>query len=149
MNTQDERVMGALAHIAALLPVMGIIASIVIWVTQKDKSRFVAFQALQAIAYQLTFIVVWLIGMACYMGTFFLTFAGGIMGSVNPDTSLLTGGLFFLPFLVFFGLFALMGIWIIYAIIAAVMVFQGKDFRYFLIGRWVERYSQQMNGTPL
>ena len=51
--SQDERIMAALSHATALLPFMGVIAPIVIWVTQKDKSQYVAFQALQAMAYQL------------------------------------------------------------------------------------------------
>jgi len=36
--TQDERVTAALAHAATLLPMMGALASIVIWATQKDRS---------------------------------------------------------------------------------------------------------------
>jgi uncharacterized Tic20 family protein len=54
--TQDERVMAALSHASALLPMMVIIAPIIIWVTQKEKSQYVAFQSLQAIAYQLSMI---------------------------------------------------------------------------------------------
>jgi len=55
--SQNDKIMAALAHISALLPLMGIIAPIVIWVTQKDKSEYVAFQALQAVAYQLLMIL--------------------------------------------------------------------------------------------
>ena len=51
--SQDERIMAGLAHISAILPMMGMVAPIVIWVTQKDKSKFVSFQALQAVSYQL------------------------------------------------------------------------------------------------
>jgi len=51
--TPDERVTAALAHAATLLPMMGALASIVIWATQKDRSRYVAFQALQAAVYQI------------------------------------------------------------------------------------------------
>jgi uncharacterized Tic20 family protein len=50
---QNDKIMAALAHISALLPLMGVIAPIVIWATQKDKSEYVAFQALQAVVYQL------------------------------------------------------------------------------------------------
>jgi uncharacterized Tic20 family protein len=69
--TQDERVMAALAHISALLPMMGVVAPIIIWVTQKGKSKFVAFQSLQALAYQLSMILAWFVGMGCYMFSFF------------------------------------------------------------------------------
>jgi uncharacterized Tic20 family protein len=62
--TQDERVMAALAQISVLVPFLGVVAPIVIWVTQKDKSRYVAFQSLQAVAFQLTMVFAWFLGGA-------------------------------------------------------------------------------------
>jgi hypothetical protein len=70
---QEEKVMAALAHIAILLPLMGLVAPIVIWATQKDKSAYVNFQALQAVAYQVSLILVWFLGMGCYICSFFGT----------------------------------------------------------------------------
>jgi uncharacterized Tic20 family protein len=64
--------MAALAHIAAIVPFMGVIAPIIIWATQKDKSEYVAFQSLQAVAYQLVMILAWFVGMGCYMLSSFL-----------------------------------------------------------------------------
>ncbi len=139
LSPQDERIIAALAHISVLLPFAGVIAPIVIWVTQKDRSRYVAFQALQAIAFQLLLIIIWMGGMACYMGSFFLTFLGAAVLSSNR----VPGPAVFLPFIVFFVILALMLVFIIYGIVAAVMTFQGKDFHYALIGRWVERYTQR------
>jgi uncharacterized Tic20 family protein len=55
--TQDDRIMAALSHITVILPFFGVVAPIIIWVTQKEKSQYVAFQALQALAYQLSLIV--------------------------------------------------------------------------------------------
>lgn len=141
LSTQDERIIAALSHISILLPMIGIIAPIVIWITQKERSRFVAFQALQAIAFQLLLVVMWFGGMACYMGSFFLTFFGtmarDVIGHSGPPIA------FFLPFVMMFGMLGVMGVFIIYGIVAAVMTFQGKDFRYFLVGKWVERYTQR------
>ncbi len=37
--SRDERVMAALAQISVLVLFLGVVAPIVIWVTQKDKSR--------------------------------------------------------------------------------------------------------------
>lgn len=142
LSAQDERIVAALAHVSVLLPLMGVIAPIVIWVTQKDRSRYVAFQSLQAIAYQLLILVIWFGGIACYIGSFFLTFFGfmipGAGGRIDGPPVF-----FFIPFVVFFGMLALMGLMIIYGIVAAVLTFQGKDFHYLLIGRWVEQYSQR------
>src|SRR5512145_1209636 len=86
--SQNDKIMATLAHASAILPFMGVIAPIVIWVTQKDKSEYVAFQALQAVAYQLLMILAWFVGMGCYMLSFFsmfltIPFAGGD-GDMNP-----------------------------------------------------------------
>ncbi len=142
LSTQDERTLAALAHVSVLLPLMGVIAPIVIWVTQKDRSRFVSFQSLQAIAYQLLMIAIWFLGIACYMGSIFLT----AFTFMLPGTPIPSGGppaFFFIPFVVIFGMLALMGLMVIYGIVAAVLTFQGKDFRYILIGQWIERYNQR------
>ncbi len=41
-RSQDERIMAALAHASAILPMWGAIAAIVIWATQREKSAFTA-----------------------------------------------------------------------------------------------------------
>ena len=146
--TQNDKIMAALAHVSALLPLMGVIAPIVIWATQKDKSEFVAFQALQAIAYQLLMIVAWFVGMGCYMLSFFSTFltipfAGEGMESGPGSLFFMLG--FFIPFAIFGLIFIGGAIFIIYGVVAAIMTFQGKDFRYALLGKRLERYLQKNN----
>lgn len=142
--TPDERVMAALSHVAVLLPMIGIVAPIFIWVTQKDKSRYVAFQALQAVAFQLVMIASWFIGMGCYVLSFFAMVipislsSGGTQPGVSPFETLVV----FIPFLVFGAIFLVGFFFIVYGVIGAVMAFQGKPFRYFLIGRSVERFLQ-------
>jgi uncharacterized Tic20 family protein len=143
--TQDERVMAAISHAAALVPMMGVIAPIIIWVTQKNTSRFVAFQSLQAIAYQLCMIVAWFIGMACYflsfIGVFAFTAVEGTVGS-GKSADLLTGMAVFGPLLVGGAMVVGGFLFIAYAVIAAVLTLQGKPFRYLIIGRAVERFMQ-------
>ena len=50
--TSDEKMMGALAH------VFGPLAAIIVWAIQKEKSRFVKFQALQALAFDMIVAVI-------------------------------------------------------------------------------------------
>ncbi len=136
--TQNDRIMAALAHATAILPVSGVIAPIIIWVTQKDKSEYVAFQALQAIAYQLTIILAWFAGMALYMGSFFGMFLS--MPSAGPSRSV--PAFVFVPFIVM-GLILIGSlVFVLYGLVGAVMVLQGKDFRYILIGNQLKRYLQ-------
>jgi len=140
---QNDRIMAALAHITAVIPMMGMIAPIIIWATQKDKSEYVAFQSLQAIIYQLSIILAWLLGMGCYMAAFFGMFiliplSDSFSNSVPMDIF----GVF-LPFLVMlvmmFGGIA----YVIYGVVAAVMTFQGKNFRYVVIGNRLEKYLSE------
>jgi len=143
---QDERVMAALAHITTIMPFFGIIAPIVIWVTQKEKSRYVAFHGLQALVYQLSMIAVWFVGMGCYMCSFlsiFLTLpfasSSGTTQSINP--LIFIGSL--IPLLVFGAIFIGNFAFIIYGIVGAIMTFRGKPFRYVFIGNRVERFMQE------
>ena len=143
--TQDERVMAALSHISALLPLMGVVAPIIIWVTQKEKSKYIAFQSLQALAFQLSMVLAWFIGMGCYMFSFFGLILGMPLSSPpnsSASSSPLFVVLFAIPFIVM-GLISIGGfIFVVYGIIGAVRSFQGKPFRYAFIGRRVERFMQ-------
>lgn len=146
--SQNDKIMAALAHISAILPFMGVIAPIVIWATQKDKSEYVAFQALQAVAFQLLMILAWFVGMGCYMLSFFgmfltIPFAGSSGSEVNPSAApfFMFGAL--VPFIIFGAIFLGGAIFVIYGVIGAIQVFQGKDFRYIIIGRWLENYLQK------
>jgi uncharacterized protein len=143
--TQDERVMAALANISVLVPFLGVLAPVVIWVTQKDKSCYVAFQSLQAIAFQLTMILAWFVGMSCYMCSFFGMFLviplASSLGS-SQSVNFLFGIPFLFPFAIFGVMFAGGFLFIVYGIAAAIMTFQGKPFRYVIIGRRVERFLQ-------
>jgi uncharacterized Tic20 family protein len=142
VSPQDERVLAALSHISVLLPLIGVMSPILIWVTQKEKSRYVAFQSLQALVYQLCIIITYFIGMACYACSFFSVFFGSsseLSQYIGPSSEYL----FFIPF-IFIGIIFLGGfIYIIYGIIGAIITFQGKPFRYFIIGKRVERFMQR------
>ena len=137
-NSQDDKIVGALAHAAALLPMWGIIAPVLIWVTQREKSEYIRQQSAQALAWQLLQIVLFFIGMGLYMGGIFLTvgtaFLMDEMNSNGPPPA------FFIPvcilgfvFLIFLGSIGI-------ALYAAVRNLQGHDFTYPLIGRRVRAY---------
>ncbi|MGC9398564.1 MAG: DUF4870 domain-containing protein [Anaerolineae bacterium] len=149
MRSQDERIMAALAHVTILLPVWGLVSPIVIWVTQRETSQRVAFQALQALVYQLLLVILWFVGMGCYVLSIFFGIGGGML--MEMETARGGGkivglmGAFF-PFLIL-GVFSLIGLaYMIYGLVGAVQVFRGRDFRYLLIGRWVERYLEEAAG---
>ena len=124
---------------------MGVIAPIVIWVTQKEKSRYVAFQSLQALIYQLAMIIAWFLGMGCYMCSAFGIFIPLAMiestGNAGETEGVLIATMSF-PFIVMSGLFLFGFAFVVYGVIGAILVFQGKPFRYAVIGKRVERFMQ-------
>ena len=150
--TQDERILAALAHASVILPFWGLIGAIVIWATQREKSRFVGFQALQVITYQLVLIVGGFLGVACYMCSFFLMmFLGlpiGALAAQNMATPDFFGGLLAIiisafPFCIM-GILGLVGLaYVLYGLYGAVRVLQGHDFRYAIIGRRLEQYLER------
>ena len=141
LPTQDERIMGALPHLSVLIPYIGVIVPIMIWVTQKDKSRFVYLQALQAAAYQLVLFVATLLGWGCYILSFVLLIP--TIALIQPSSEWPVLAVTFIPFCVL-GLIGLGWLlFLIYGIVAAIQVFQGKAFRYIVIGDQVERFMQK------
>lgn len=144
---QNDKIMAALAHVSAILPLMGVIAPIVIWATQKDKSEFVSFQALQAIVYQLLMILAWFVGMGCYMLSFFSMFLtipfSGSGGDVDPTIAPFFMAGFFVPFIILGAIFIGGAIFILYGIFGAAMTFQGKNFHYIVIGKQLARYLEK------
>jgi len=136
--SQEERTMAALAHGSVVLFGMGVVAAIVLWVTQKEKSRYVAFQALQAVAYHIAGFAIFIVGMGCWLALYFISF---IPLMTTPEES--AGGALWIFLVATFLMlvpFAQMGLWILGGAWGAVRTLQGKDFHYVVIGRYLERW---------
>jgi uncharacterized Tic20 family protein len=126
----DERTWGLLAHLSVLLNLItgfaGPIAALVIYLVYKDRSRFVAYHALQSAIFQL----VWWFGGGVLIG---------VMWAVVGALSAIVIGVVLIPIAVILTLvFALLPLGaLIYGIVGAVQVSQGQDFKYWLVGDWV------------
>jgi uncharacterized Tic20 family protein len=79
--SSDERVMAALAHF------FGLFGALIIWATQKDKSRFVKFQSLQALAFGGLLSIVTMLAMPCILGLMMLSFIGAGLASSQVSAS--------------------------------------------------------------
>jgi len=139
----ESRLLAALAHGSVILQGMGMLVGVLVYVTQREKSRFAAFQALQAAVYQLiTMIVImamWVLWGACYALSFIPLI--GLPEDAPPPPIFWVGlGSMVIPLAVM-ALFGLYGLW------AALRVWQGRDFRYALIGAWLERSGLWKNNT--
>ena len=145
--TQDERIMAALSHLSAILPMWGIIAPIIIWATQREKSAYVRFQSLQALAFQLSIILLWFVGFGCYFLSFFAMFLGIATFAEAFEQSGPPGPFFLLfpglPLCIMGTVFFLSFLYVVYGLIGAVMTLQGRSFRYAIIGSRIERFLQR------
>jgi uncharacterized Tic20 family protein len=145
MRTQDERVMAAIAHATIIFAAAGLLGPLVIWGTQREKSQFLAFQALQAAVYQFVLILGALLVGVLYVCSFFvvpLLAIVSIPAGEGAAVCLPVLGMscsFGILFLIMLGWLAYVG----YGLFAAVSVLQGKDFRYVYLGPWLERYLEQ------
>ena len=130
--SQEERLMAALSHGSILVSGMGIMVAAIVWLTQKEKYPYAAAQAKQATVYQLLtmgFVVAsWLVWGILY------AIILAILIPQNPD-ALESGWGFWFLMVSWIVPLVLMFFWWIYGIWGAVRTWQGRNFRYPLIGR--------------
>ena len=137
LPSQDDKIVAALAHAAAVLPLWGLLVSILIWVTQREKWEYIRQQSLQALAWQAVQICLFMGGMVLYMGSFFIAF-GTTMFWDDSSAAMPPG--FFLPFCVIGSLGIVFVVTIVVALYAAVRNLQGHPFIYPIIGTRVQDY---------
>lgn len=126
LSTQEERNLAMLAHLSILLNMVsgffGGIAAIIIYFIYKDRSRLVAYHAMQSFIFQT---ITW-IGAGVLAGIFISI--GSVFGFlIIPLLCLLPG----------FVLLLLVPVSLIYGVIGGVKVNNGEDFRYWQVGDWV------------
>jgi uncharacterized Tic20 family protein len=140
-TTSEERVLAAVAHF------FGIIASLLVFATQKDRSRFVRFQALQALAFEGVFMVAYMLFMFCLMGAVLVfIFGGAIYIAQSPSNDPVVPGMaigMVAPWLMFMCIMPVVFVALIVRLIAAMSVATGHNFRYPLIGSRVEAFLSE------
>jgi uncharacterized protein len=64
MSPQDERTWSVLAHLSVLAALVGLmpLGALIIWLVYKDRSARVGFHALQALWYQIAWLVILVVG---------------------------------------------------------------------------------------
>ena len=130
----DDKLMSILSHLAILIPNIGILAPIVIWLTQKEKSKFVRYNAVQAIFFQLLFFI--LLMLSLFIGIILMAIS---LMFTNVSSGGEPGTFFWVSMGIMNLYFPLWFFFSIYAIVAAVKSYRGKIFRYLIIGKIVEK----------
>ncbi|MEW6086547.1 MAG: DUF4870 domain-containing protein [Chloroflexota bacterium] len=133
--TTEERIWSVLAHLSALAMGMGLILPVIGWAEQRRKSKYVAFQSLQALGYQTLGYTVWIL-FGLLVGVFSMFFLLFNIEQVANSEPALMGWMF-----AHFGFtFAILGLYFIPPIVAAVACALGRDFRYPLMGIRLAKY---------
>jgi len=124
--SSEERTWSMLAHLSILLNlvsgILGVLAALVIYLVYKDRSRYVAYHALQSLLFQLIF----------WVGAGLLATFAWI---VTVTLMVVLVGFCLLPFAILISLIPLAAL--VYGLIGAIKTSQGEDFRYWLVGDWV------------
>ena len=130
LSEAEERTWSLLAHLSILLNLItgfvGPIAALIIYLVYKDRSRKVAYHALQALIFQLIF---W------YGGGLLI---GAMWVFVGALSAILIGIILIPIAIVMILILAVLPMGaVIYGIIGSIQVNQGQDFEYWLVGKWM------------
>lgn len=127
LTPSDERTWAMLAHLSILVNLisggLGIVAALLIYLVYKDRSRYVAYQSLQAFLFQLIF---WLGGWTLV----------GIAWAISGLLSAVLVGCLFMPFALLLSLVPIGAV--VYGVVGGIQCSQGEDFRYWLVGEWAQ-----------
>jgi hypothetical protein len=125
LSSSDERTWAMLAHLSILLNlitgILGPLVALVIYLYYKDRSEYVAFNALQSFLFQLVF----------WVGAGLLA---GLLFAISGVLSIIIVGLICLPFACVISLVPVAAL--VFGVIGAIDASQGKDFEYILVGPW-------------
>ncbi|MCB0119264.1 MAG: DUF4870 domain-containing protein [Anaerolineales bacterium] len=126
LTPAEERQWAMFAHLGVLVNLisgfLGPLVPLAIYFIYKDRSRYVAYQSLQALIFQL----IWWIGGGALTGV-----AWAITGTLSAFVI----GLICVPFACIISAMPLAALG--YGIYAGIQCNQGVDFKYWLIGDWM------------
>lgn len=122
-STSDERLLGMLAHLSIFFG--GIILPIILWATQKDKSKFVTYNSLLALFYHISYTI--LILLYVILMVVILIVMGVGIGSMNKQSGGEMPGIMIVFMIALYaGMFVLIFAGIGYGIYLAIKTYQGK-----------------------
>ena len=126
LTPAEERQWSMFAHLGVLVNLisgfLGPLVPLAIYFIYKDRSRYVAYQSLQALIFQL----IWWIGGGALTGV-----AWAITGTLSAFVI----GLICVPFACIISAMPLAALG--YGVYAGIQCNQGVDFKYWLIGDWM------------
>jgi len=140
--TTEERIWAVIAHLSALAFGLGLVLPVIGWADQRNKSRYAAFQCLQAFGYQSLGYTVWLLTYIVVVILLTIVFVILIPGAGNDSPFIAAwSGIFLLV------IFGLLGLYMLLPVIAAIACGFGRNFQYPILGKRLARYLEYGNET--
>lgn len=137
LSEKQENILSALAHGSIVAQGLGIAVGVILYITQRDRSERVAFQALQAAVYQLIGMLVvvgtWMVWFIFYMATFIPMMQQPEAFEDAPPP------LFWVGMLTMIVPMALTMLLWAYGLLGAIQTLRGRDFRYLVLGRLLNK----------
>jgi len=126
LSRSEEQQWAMFAHLGVLVNLvsgfLGPLVPLIIYMLYKDRSRYVAYQSLQALIFQL----IWWVGGGILTGVAW--FVTGIL-------SAFVVGILCIPFACVISAMPLIALG--YGVYGGIQTSQGQDFKYWLVGDWV------------
>ncbi len=126
LSPAEERQWAMLAHFGTLVNLisgfLGPVVPLAIYMIYKDRSRYVAYQSLQALVFQL---VGWVGGWA----------VAGAAWAISGVLSAVIIGLLCMPIACILSAIPLAAL--VYGVYGGIQANQGQDFKYWLVGDWM------------
>ena len=136
--TSEEKVLAALAHGSVMFMFLGPLGAVIIWAIQRTKSKYVRYHALQAMGYQVFSFWAWMIAIFLFMILFFGILVVLVIITGDPASGTPPDFIFFIQPLFMLFIFGMWGLLFLFGFIGAVLCMMGKEFRYPLIGSWLQ-----------
>jgi uncharacterized Tic20 family protein len=131
----------------------GVATPLLVWFSQNERSARLRFQSMQAAAYQIIALVLYMLGMAVYMAVFFGMFISLILSGTLGGSSELQGPPAFIMaafivvmILFWFIMMIAMPLYYLLAGVAGLRVLRGHHFRYPILGRIIEKRIEPSRG---
>lgn len=128
LTPEEERQWAMIAHLGVLVNLisgfLGPVVPLAIYMIYKERSRYIAYHALQGLIFQL----IWWVG-----GGMLTAAAWAITGALSAVLI----GLLCIPIACIFSAMPIVALG--YGIYGGIQTSQGQDFKYWLIGDWVRK----------
>jgi uncharacterized Tic20 family protein len=143
----ENRLLAALAHGSVVAQGIGILVGVIVYLTQREKSRYVAYQGLQAAVYQLLNLII-VIAMWVVWGILYGLSMIPLMMQVEANSDAAPPAIFWISMMLMVIPFAYMVLVGLYGLWGAVRTWLGKDFKYLLLGNWLEKSGLWKEASP-